>query len=463
MGLVADRRAPPLLTLIDAIFGTQLWYGGLNPATYSGGYIHQSFYVTGWLSGILNGLIYGLLGATLMVLLVYTLVFNRKASRQARLVSVWLLLANLVIIPLVYLSVNNLTATPQVGLALHLLISILLLLAYTPALTPTATLASLDLSTHARQGRLQVRLTNLALIVALPLLAGMGFFLTQQAQLLLERDAALALNTTNRSVVEAGEIWLTYNTRALRTMVASPDIISMDPTRQTSALRALVSTYPDMYLASTTDQTGMNVARSDNQEMVNYSDRAWYQQAISGQPVAYQTLVGGAGQSALVISMPIRSTSNQIQGVGMAASDLNLVSRILDQAVQKSGETAYLINSDNRVLAISGQPIAILMEDLTAYPPVQALRSGVTGDYTFTDINDNGWRSSLNLLTNGWGVVVQQTEQALYAPVRGLPADRTGGAGSRRGAAILADLVDNPPGDAAGAQPDRYRCCYQRR
>jgi GAF domain-containing protein/HAMP domain-containing protein len=416
--LVLIGALPLVLTLIDVFFGAHLWYGGLNLTRYLGGFIHQSFYVTGRLNGLLNGLIYGLLGAALMALLVYTLVFNRRASRQARLVALWLLLPNLVYILLAYLSVNNLIPTPQVGLAFYLLVSVLYLIAFTPALIPAGASVSSDFSTRGRRGRLQVRLTVLALIVALPLLAGMGLFLTQQAQLILERDAALALNTTNRSVVEAGEIWLTYNTRALRTMVASPDIISMDPVRQTSVLRTLVSTYPDMYLASTTDPSGMNIARSDGQEMVTYNDRAWYQQAASGRPVVYQTLVGGAGQPALVISMPIRSSEDQILGVAMAASDLKLVSRLLVQAVQKSGETAYLINSDNRILAITGQPIGILMEDLSDYPPVQALRSGVIGDFTFSDINDTGWRASLNLLTNGWGVIVQQTEQILFAPVR---------------------------------------------
>jgi HAMP domain-containing protein len=58
------------------------------------------------------------------------------------------------------------------------------------------------------------------------------------------------------------------------------------------------------------------------------------------------------------------------------------------------------------------------MEDISGYPPVKGLRSGGTGDYAFSDINDVDWRASLNLLSNGWGVIVQQTEESLYAPVR---------------------------------------------
>jgi GAF domain-containing protein/HAMP domain-containing protein len=102
----------------------------------------------------------------------------------------------------------------------------------------------------------------------------------------------------------------------------------------------------------------------------------------------------------------------------MAASDLRLVSRILGQVVQNTETTVLVVNSENRILASSGQPVGILMEDISTYPPVKSLRSGVTGEYGFTDINDINWRASLNLLSNGWGVIVQQTEESLFAPVR---------------------------------------------
>lgn len=399
---------PPALTLVDALLGTQLWYTGVNPSTYTGGFVSQNSYVAGRISSFVNLLTYGVLGACLLTLLLYTLFFDRRAARRTRSAAFWLLLANL---PPILLATVAFEA--EIALALYLTASALYLAAYTYAsFTQAITQPAM------RRGKLQVRLTALALIVALPLLAGMGIFLTQQAQLVLERDAAQALSATNRSVVDAGDIWLNYNTRALRTMVGSPDILSMDPERQTPALRNLVSTYPDLYLASTTDKTGMNVARSDSMELTNYSDRAWFQGAVTGQPVTYQTLVGGSGQPALVISMPIRQPNGGVLGVAMEASDLRLVSRILGQAVQNTAGTVYLIDSEDRILALSGQSIGILMEDISAYPPVKSLRSGVTGDYAFTDINDTDWRASLNLLSNGWGVIVQQTEESLFAPVR---------------------------------------------
>jgi GAF domain-containing protein/HAMP domain-containing protein/NADH:ubiquinone oxidoreductase subunit K len=404
---------PPGLTLIDALLGTRLWYTGPAAIAYRGGYVFPLHLTQGWISPILITLIFGGAGLALLSLLAYTALSARQVSRQNRATAFWLLLANLFPAALVALPLQ-----PQAALALHLAASALYLLAYALAAFSVALLPQLIPSPAFRQGRLQRRLTMLALIVALPLLAGLGAFLTQQAQIVLAQDAARALSATNRSVAEAAEVWLAYNTRALRTLVGSPDIISMDPARQTPALRALVSTYPDLYLASTTDKSGMNIARSDSLPPANYSDRAWFQGAVGGQPITYQTLVGSAGQPALVIAMPIRQPGGLVLGVGMAASDLRLVSRILGQAVLNTEATAYLINSEDQILAISGPPVGILMEDISNYPPVKHLRSGQTGDYAFTDVNDIGWRASLNLLSNGWGVAVQQTEASLFAPVR---------------------------------------------
>jgi nitrate/nitrite-specific signal transduction histidine kinase len=423
-GLVLIGLLPPALTLIDARFYTQLWYTGVDADTYMGGFVPQASYVNGWLSGPVNLLIYGFLGTILLALLLKALLFDKFVAKQTRRAAFWMLLGIILSIALAATTYTRwnfadvLAEASELYLALYLATNLLYLVAFTTSLTSPSPVTPSAMEPKARRAKLQFRLTILALIVALPLLAGMGIFLTQQAQIVLEQDAAQTLKTTNQAVVEAGEIWLTYNTRALRTLVASPDIISMDPSRQTPSLRALVSTYPDIYLASTTDQNGMNVARSDNSPMIDYSDRSWFQQAISGQPVSYQTMVGGAGQPALVVSMPIRQADNQILGVSMAASDLRLVSRILGQASRTSGATVYLINSEDRILAIAGKPIGILMEDISSYPPVKALRSGVTGNYAFQDINDVGWRSNLNLLTNGWGVIVQQTEESLFAPVR---------------------------------------------
>jgi GAF domain-containing protein/HAMP domain-containing protein len=400
---------PLIVTLLDALLGTQLWYSGLQSNTYTGGYIPADGYAMGRLSQLINLLIYGLLGFALVTILIYSILFDRRITRPARIIAIWLLLAS-------SLTILSAFGSFQVELELTLRIgsSTLYLIGYVFAVFSQV----ITEPTLRRRGSLQVRLTALALIVALPLLAGMGIFLTQQAQLVLGRDASQALNASNRSIVDAAEIWLTYNTRALRTLVGSPDIISMDPARQIPTLHSLVGTYPDIYLASTTDTSGMNVARSDGSQAVNYSDRLWFKQPLSGQLVTYQTMVGSSGQPAVVISMPIRKSNGDLIGVAMAASDLRVVSQILGQAIRNTDATVLLVNSENRILASSGQPVGILMEDISEYPPVKRLRSGVTGDYAFTDINDIHWRASLNILTNGWGVIVQQSEESLFAPVR---------------------------------------------
>jgi len=47
-----------------------------------------------------------------------------------------------------------------------------------------------------------------------------------------------------------------------------------------------------MYLVSTTDVNGINQARNDDQPLLDYSDRFWFQNARNGAPVTYETLIG---------------------------------------------------------------------------------------------------------------------------------------------------------------------------
>ncbi len=55
----------------------------------------------------------------------------------------------------------------------------------------------------------------------------------------------------------------------------------------------------------------------------------------------------------------------------------------------------------------------------SAYPPVAALRQGQTGSFTFTDENGITWRAYITALDNGWGVITQQAETEILAPIQG--------------------------------------------
>ena len=84
------------------------------------------------------------------------------------------------------------------------------------------------------------------------------------------------------------------------------------------------------------------------------------------------------------------------------------------------GETGYtyIIDANNMVLAHPDPAMtAAELRDLSEYPPVAALRRGETGLINFVDENGVSWRAYVSTLDNGWGIITQQQETEILAPV----------------------------------------------
>jgi hypothetical protein len=178
---------------------------------------------------------------------------------------------------------------------------------------------------------LQTRLTLLALIITLPLLAAMGILLTNQARDALEQNARASLDAINRNITDAGEVWLSNNTRVLRTLAANINIQSMDPERQAPELLNLASIYPDIYLVGVLNIEGKSTARSDGRPAQDYSQRIWFQQAARGLPVGFEVSPSETGGTPiLTAAAPIRNPNGQVTGVVMFSSQLNQVWRLLN-------------------------------------------------------------------------------------------------------------------------------------
>jgi signal transduction histidine kinase/HAMP domain-containing protein len=271
----------------------------------------------------------------------------------------------------------------------------------------------------ARRPRLEARLTTMILLSTLPLLVAIAAFLSFLARGRMEAGAETELQGNSRGLASSIATWVDLNVSALQQLTTLPAIVSMDPDQQRPALLAMAEAYPYMYLVSTTDMSGRNVARNDEAALTDYSDRAWFQDARDGAPVAFQSLVGRTtGQPALVVSMPIRNPAGGIVGVGMFAADLTRLGEELQVSQIGQAGFTYLVDSNNQTLAHPDPTYTAELRDLSEYAPVVALRQGVTGLFSFTDEDGIGWRAHATLLDNGWAVIAQRPESEIVAPAR---------------------------------------------
>lgn len=266
------------------------------------------------------------------------------------------------------------------------------------------------------QSRIQTRLTALILIITIPLLIGVTTIISSRAGTKIEADATANLQKTNEALTTNVETWLELNTLNLQAMTLLPGIVSMDAGQQRPVLQAISQSHTYMYLVSTTDLAGLNVARNDDSALTDYSDRDWFKEARAGQPVAFQSLIGRTtGQPALVVSMPIQN-AGQVVGVGMFAADLaDLSEETLVRTVGKTGYS-YIVDANNKVLAHPDSTvIANELRDLSKYPPVAAKYQGQTGQISFTDEEGTRWRAYVSIADNGWGIITQQQEAEILS------------------------------------------------
>jgi len=269
---------------------------------------------------------------------------------------------------------------------------------------------------HPFESKLQTRLVGLTLLISITLMILVVAFVIGRAGSQMAEDADTQLELTNHVLKTKATTWLDLNVKALEALVTMPAIQSMDADQQKPILETLHNAYPYMYLVSTTDLAGLNVARNDTEQPKDYSNRVWFQMARDGAPLTFQSLIGQtSGEPALVVSMPIK-VNDEIVGVGMFAADLDDITTQVSASTIGDTGFAYIVDEQNRAIAHPNSRYTSELRDLSAESPIAALRDGKIGNTEFEDADGRHWRAYVDELDNGWGIVIQQrSDEILHA------------------------------------------------
>ncbi len=401
--------ASVILTFIDLLAGTQIYYTGITPASYTGGVPTIQKLANGSLAGpiiLINVYLAPLIG---FIPVTQAAFFDRKnSSRHRSLARILVLTQALAVIAYFILPMFF-----QSGVEILVVTSIYVLIyAY-------LTFQQQISERRWQSSRLQPRLILLTLIIALPTLIYLALISTDQTRKSLIENANLRLEETSNAVSASLQQWLDLNTRALQNLAAQPGIRSLDPGQQKPILEAMGANFPYMYLVSTTDTFGNNIARSDNFDLVNYSDSLWFQNALRGHDVTLQTDLGRTTDTPeLVASTPIRNENNQIIGTTMFATDLTVINNIL--ANIRIGETGFVYVVDERGYLVSHPGLAkgeVAINEFGFVAPVDFVRRGGSGLMQYRDLAGTRWYAYATGLPNNWVIVAQQQEQELLLPV----------------------------------------------
>jgi len=274
------------------------------------------------------------------------------------------------------------------------------------------------------------------LFVGLAPLVAFGVFTLSAQRTSLRVEAQKSMQSNAESIASLVDEWFDKNARVLRAAANQPQIIGMQRDEQSKVLLAIKRAYPWMYLVFTIGVDGKNVARSDEQPLIDYSERQYFRDIVSGgKELAWEAVLGKtSGKPSLLISIPIRGANGQLVGVLAAGMTIEETSRSV--ANWKSGNTgfAFLVDEKSKVLA-HPRPDFVLAQRRLADHPMVALFHGDHRPH-LTSFLENG-KETLGYVQGdkyGWAVVVQQEEAELFGP---LLATITVGIGLLVAAALL--------------------------
>ncbi|HNT76631.1 MAG TPA: cache domain-containing protein [Anaerolineae bacterium] len=401
---------PMVLTLLDWVGNLGLWYTGLDPQIYQGGYVDSAAYLRGVLYPYFRPVYgYGIVFLTL-VIQVYLVFVEKTLAPPRRRLAQFLLGGQLTISALWFLLLAPIAPMLSIALSNALFA---FLYAY-------VALQQMISERRLQRGPLQIRLTTLILASAVPMLCAGLVFVNLQARAAILQSAAAELAANNRTLSANITLWLDDHVKFLQQLATQPQIVAMDAQKQRPLLESLQEIYPAMDLICTLDIQGYTIARSDGQAAQMFGDRQWFIAAREGAPATSQVFYRVSGQPALAVAVPIREPAGQVIGVAMFAMDLSVLAESLRLPDLSRVAQAYVVDDQNLVVVHSDPTYTAALRDLSGTAPIVALRNHVAGVFEFTDEQSVAWVSHLTLLPNGWGVVTRQTTTTLHSPLRRL-------------------------------------------
>ena len=211
--------------------------------------------------------------------------------------------------------------------------------------------------------------------------------------------------------------WINNNVAILRTAAKLSEIKSMDGVIQKPILETIQKQYPWMYLVFTVGTDGINVARSDDVALKDYSDRQYYKDIIRGKGISWQTLIGKTSKKpALVLAVPIIE-GNQTVGVMAAAMTIDDISKSI--ATWKKGKTGYafLVDEKGYVVAHPNRQYVAKRKNLNSHPLIANYRKkGWTTITTrFNTSNNEAALGHVRSNNYGWALAMQQEDTEVFA------------------------------------------------
>lgn len=263
---------------------------------------------------------------------------------------------------------------------------------------------------------LKFQMPFLVLLGIIPIISLAIYGASNRASSEISQESEENLILKTELLSQSIESWDDSNDLALVNLTKQPDIINTDSEKAKAILYQLVNTYDHLYLAMTIGVDGKNLARNDDKPLKDYSDRQYFQSALEGNKISYQTLISRTTREpALCLSSPIER-ANEIKAVAAICTDLKILTQQVGQLNFGTSGYAFVVDRNGDILVhpnleyLSGAELT----NFSNYPPVKQLLENNSGLLSFRDSQSKNWISYSKRLSNGLGVVVLQEKSEFF-------------------------------------------------
>jgi GAF domain-containing protein/HAMP domain-containing protein len=407
---------PSILTVSDLVWNLKLYFTGIDPVTYRGGFIHLSSMVQGLLAPIVIWVNIGIASFSVIIFLIFNLVSKRlsETSVYRRFAGAWLVIC---LVSGVLISVGFLTG--------NLPLSIVIAGAIIAVPSGLINLGSFGFLKPEQSGSLQLRIITMVFVVVTPFIIGVYLFLAGRFSQVIEEEAYDQLSFIGSQYAQKIDLWFSDNLQLLQYTGAQFSTQSENADSTNSLLNVTIGLHPYIQYLAITDSGGRTIAQSGTGPSLYYGDQLWFQQIVLENEPAIITMPNSeTGEPMLLIGYPMANVSTE-NGVILFTSNLQVVSNFLLDLNHEHTVVITVINESGQLITqiLPDQQIFAWEESLTT--PVLALQQERTGLMSYPGDDGALWHASLHKLSNGWGVIVQQSNRDLFGDLANIRAVST--------------------------------------
>ena len=213
--------------------------------------------------------------------------------------------------------------------------------------------------------------------------------------------------------------WMEMNSRMLRENASESRIRSMDPEQLKPDLKLIKTEYPWIHAVLVMAPDGQSISRSDDESLKDYSDRAYVQQVLAGEPMGQQVLIGRTtGLPGLALAVPIHDDAGEIKGILTISMATAVISAYVTNL--RIGETghAFLLDKEGKVIAHQSMEDSTFRKDFSHHPAYLAFTTEGKKNLVYRDEKtDRDVIAYMKSTGGGWTLVTQQDYDEAFSAI----------------------------------------------